>query len=58
MNAAKRMRASLAREDAALDWLINWAMAQDADAREHYYHVTDGEAETCGCPYQGQGIGD
>jgi hypothetical protein len=58
MAAADRMRAQLAQEDAALDWLINWAMAQDSDARDHYYHVTDGEAGTCGCRYQGEGTDD
>ena len=40
--------------DAALDWLMEWALAQDTHANQHYWHICDGKATTCGCPYEGE----
>lgn len=39
--------------DAALDWLINWAMAVEMDAQAHFFHICDGIADQCGCKFQG-----
>jgi hypothetical protein len=43
-----------AADDNALDWLLNWAMGQHADARDHYFHIIDSEWASCGCSYQGE----
>ena len=48
-------REALAATDDALDWLVNWAMGQDGSARDHYFHICDGEASSCGCKYEGDG---
>jgi hypothetical protein len=55
---------SKAAEDAALDWLLDRAMAQDGEARDHYFHIIDGEKDTCmvdpmdgrECRYQGEAM--
>lgn len=44
-----------APDDRALDWLIEWALAQDPDARAHYFHINDGIEVGCGCSYDGEG---
>jgi hypothetical protein len=41
-------------DDAALDWLVNWASAQDWNARDHYFHIAEGRSATCGCSFQGE----
>lgn len=43
-------------EDLALDWLVNWAMGQDSDARDHYFHIIDGTSADCGCRYEGDDL--
>lgn len=45
------------RADDALDWLMEWALAEDHEANAHYWHICDGKAATCGCKYEGEGIG-
>jgi hypothetical protein len=40
--------------DPGLEWLINEAWAIDGDLRDHYFHINDGEAATCGCKFEGQ----
>jgi len=40
------------REDAALDWLIEWAMGVDHHARDHYFHIIEDRADSCGCTHQ------
>lgn len=40
-------------EGKAMDWLLNWASAQDSRVPRHYFHLCDGEA-TCGCPLEGE----
>lgn len=40
--------------DQALDWLINWAMGADPEARDHFFHICDGTSESCGCKYAGE----
>lgn len=45
----------MSHEDLALDWLINWTMAQDKNARDHYFHICEENANTCACPYEGEG---
>lgn len=37
-----------------LDWLLNWVQAQNSDVSSHYWHMTDGQHRTCGCPLEGE----
>jgi hypothetical protein len=40
---------------AAQDWLLDWVLAQDHIVHGHFWHISDGEGDTCGCPLQGEG---
>lgn len=37
----------------ALDWIVSWAM-QNLDASGHFYNITDGIVDECGCQFQGE----
>jgi hypothetical protein len=41
-------------EASASDWLLTWALAQNPAVVSHYWHMADGDHETCGCPLQGE----
>jgi len=51
---ARKSKKQQSLEDSALDWLINWVVAQNTDSGAHYFHICEGEAGMCGCEFEGE----